>query len=45
MIKKIPGGYQVQSEKTARNLGTYKTKAEAQKRLRQIEYFKRAKSS
>lgn len=42
MIKKMSPGYQVQSEK-GRNMGTYKTKAGAQKRLKQIEYFKHAK--
>lgn len=31
--------YQVQSEK-GKNLGTYDTKAEAEKRLKQVEYFK-----
>lgn len=41
MIKKVKGGYIVVSEKTGRNLGgPYKTKAEAKKRLRQVEYFK-----
>ncbi len=39
MIVKISKGYQVRSEK-GRNMGTYKTKEEAKKRLRQIEYFK-----
>ena len=43
MIKKIKGLYVVLSEKTGRSFGSYKTKAEAQKRLRQIEYFKHAK--
>jgi hypothetical protein len=32
--------YRVYSEKTGRNLGTYPTKAGAQKRLAQVEYFK-----
>ncbi len=42
MIKKVKGGYIVVSEKTGRNLGgPYKTKVEAEKRLRQVEYFKR----
>ena len=39
MIKKVHGSYQVQSEK-GRNMGTYKTKSEAARRLRQVEYFK-----
>ena len=44
MIKKVKGGYQVLSETTGRNLGgPYKTKAEALKRLRQVEFFKRNK--
>jgi hypothetical protein len=40
MIKKIKEGYRVVSEKSGRNLGTYKTKDEAKERLRQVEYFK-----
>jgi hypothetical protein len=41
MIKKVKGGYKVVSEKTGKNLGgPYKTKAEAEKRLRQVEFFK-----
>ncbi len=39
MIKKVKEGYRVVSE-SGRNMGTYQTKEEAQKRLRQIEYFK-----
>lgn len=40
MIKKTSGGYKVVSEKTGKNLGgPYKTKAQAQKRLRQVEFF------
>jgi len=39
VIVKVKDGWQVQSEK-GRNMGTYKTKKEAEKRLRQIEYFK-----
>ena len=38
-IVKKGNQYQVQSEK-GRNMGTYKTKKEAEKRLNQIEYFK-----
>ena len=45
MIKKIKGEYAVLSEATGRKFGTYKAKKEAQKRLRQIEFFKRLKSS
>lgn len=44
MIKKVKGGYKVVSEKTGKNLGgPYKTKAAAEKRLRQVEYFKHTK--
>ena len=44
MIKKVQGGYKVVSEKTGKNLGgPYKSKEEAEKRLRQVEYFKRKK--
>ena len=42
MIKKIKGGYRVVAE-SGRNMGLYKTLAEAKKRLRQIEYFKHVK--
>jgi len=43
MIKKVGSKYVVVSEKTGRSFGSYKTKAAAKKRLRQIEYFKHAK--
>ena len=44
-IKKIPSGkYRVFSEK-GKNLGTYDSKPEAEKRLQQIEYFKHKKAS
>lgn len=40
-VAKVKGGYEVKSEKTGKNLGgPYKTKAEAEKRLQQVEYFK-----
>jgi len=42
MIRKVQDGYRVLSE-SGRNMGTYRTKAEAEKRLRQIEMFKRLK--
>ena len=45
MIKKLKGKYVVLSETTGRKFGTYKTKKEAEKRLRQIEFFKRLKGS
>ena len=41
MIIKRKDGYYVLSEKTRRNLGgPYKTREEAVKRLRQVEFFK-----
>ena len=44
MIKKVKEGYKVVSENGKKNLGgPYKTKAEAAKRLRQVEYFKHKK--
>ena len=45
MIKKIKSKYVVMSETTGRKFGTYRTKKEAEKRLRQIEFFKRLKSN
>lgn len=39
-ITKVKGGYEVKSE-TGKNLGgPYKSKAQAEKRLQQVEYFK-----
>jgi hypothetical protein len=44
MIRKTKKGYVVYSEKTSRRLGgPYKTRAEALRRLRQVEYFKHKK--
>jgi hypothetical protein len=40
MIKRLGGKYVVVSETTGRRFGTYDTLAEAEKRLRQIEFFK-----
>lgn len=42
-IRKLPGQnkWRVLGEKTGRNMGTYRTKAEATKRLKQVEFFKR----
>lgn len=41
MIRKVSGRkYRVVSKK-GRNLGTFKSKRAARKRLRQVEYFKR----
>ena len=39
MIIKSKGKYVVKSEKSGRAFGTYRTLAQAKKRLRQIEYF------
>jgi len=44
MIKKVKEGHKVVSEKGNKNLGgPYKTRAEAAKRLRQVEFFKHKK--
>ena len=45
MIKKTASGYKVVSEKGKNLGGPYKSKAEAAKRLRQVEYFKHNKSA
>lgn len=43
MIRKVKGGYKVVS-KSGKNLGgPYKTRAAAERRLRQVEYFKHKK--
>lgn len=44
MIRKIKGKYVVLSETTGRRFGTYNTREEAKKRLKQIEFFKHVKS-
>ena len=44
MIKKIDGKYVVLSEATGRRFGTYDTLAEAERRLRPIEFFKHVKA-
>ncbi|TSC67292.1 MAG: hypothetical protein G01um101466_743 [Parcubacteria group bacterium Gr01-1014_66] len=42
MIVKRKNGYYVLSERTRKNLGgSYRTRKEAAKRLRQVEFFKR----
>jgi hypothetical protein len=43
VIKKVAGGYKVLSEKGKNLGGPYKTKKEAQKRLKQVEFFKHHK--
>jgi hypothetical protein len=44
MIRKTAGGYKVLSEKGKNLGGPYKTRAQAEKRLRQVEFFKHRKS-
>lgn len=44
MIIKVKEGYRVVSE-SGRNMGTYPTREEAKKRLRQVEFFKHKKKS
>jgi hypothetical protein len=43
MIRKVKEGYKVLSEKGKNLGGPYKTKEEAEKRLRQVEFFKHHK--
>jgi hypothetical protein len=43
MIKKVKGGYKVLSSKGRNMGGPYKTREEALKRLRQVEFFKHRK--
>lgn len=43
MIKKVKGGYKVLSENGKNMGGPYKSKAQAEKRLRQVEFFKHRK--
>lgn len=40
MIRKTPKGYVIYSEKGKRLSSPYSTREQAQKRLKQIEYFK-----
>ena len=44
MIVRRAGKYVVISETTGRRFGTYDTRAEAEERLRQIEFFKHVKA-
>jgi hypothetical protein len=39
IIRKVAGGYRLYSHK-GKNLGTYPTRAGAEKRERQVQYFK-----
>jgi hypothetical protein len=43
MIEKVKGGYKVLSEKEKNLGGPYKSKEDAEKRLRQVEFFKHRK--
>jgi phosphosulfolactate synthase (CoM biosynthesis protein A) len=43
MIKKVKEGYKVLSEKGKNLGGPYKSKSQAEKRLKQVEYFKHRK--
>jgi hypothetical protein len=43
MIVKRGGMYVVKSHTTGRSFGSYKKKADAEKRLRQIQFFSRFK--
>ena len=42
-IVKTGSGYKLVSKKTGKNLGTYPTKAGAEKRERQVQFFKHNK--
>ena len=44
-IVKVKGGYELKSKSTGKNLGTYPTKAGAEKRERQVQYFKHVNES
>jgi hypothetical protein len=44
MIKKEGSKYDVESKSGKKKLGTYTTKNQALKRLRQVEYFKNRKN-
>jgi hypothetical protein len=44
VIKKIGKKYVVLSERTNRRFGAYDTRVAAEKRLRQVEFFKHAKA-
>lgn len=42
MIRKVKSGYRLVS-KSGKNLGTYRSKSGAQKREKQVQYFKHKK--
>lgn len=41
MIRRVKSGYRVVSHRTGRNMGTFKTKAAAKRRLKQLSKFRR----
>jgi hypothetical protein len=43
MIRKVKAGYRVITHKSGRNMGTYKTKKEAEARLKQLKRFSKIK--
>lgn len=43
MIKKVKGGYKVLSERGKNLGGPYRSKEEAKRRLKQVEFFKQHK--
>lgn len=45
MIRKIGSKYVVISHTTGRKLGSYSSRAQAEKRLRQVRFFKNLKKS
>ncbi|MEM5804210.1 MAG: hypothetical protein QW350_05755 [Candidatus Aenigmatarchaeota archaeon] len=45
IVKNEKGEYEVRSKDGKKLLGKYKTKKEAEERLRQVEYFKRKRKS
>ncbi|MBI2541742.1 hypothetical protein HYV80_03475 [Candidatus Woesearchaeota archaeon] len=45
MIRRVKGKYVVLSETAGRVFGRYKRKKEAEKRLKQVEFFKSLKAS
>jgi len=45
MIVKVKGGFRVVSKTTGKNLGTFTTRAAAEKREKQISFFRNAGKS
>ena len=41
MIRKVKGGFRLVSKTTGKNLGTFKTRKEAERREAQVQFFKR----